>query len=232
MVHLRLVASARRAEAVSAAARSVVARLGTKISTVEQRFWPKVARGGAEDGCWEWAATRNGKGYGQIDKVGAHRVSYWLATGVDPIEMSVCHRCDNPPCVRPSHLFLGTHADNMADAKRKKRLPSRPKLSDQQVAEIRELYAHGMTGPKIAVLFGISHQQAGRLIAGTSRTSEPVTPGWRTAGYATPNSRLTIAEEDEIRRIYATGTTSQRRLAAQFGIPHPTIQDILGRKAS
>lgn len=217
---------------MSVAARSVVARLGTKASTIERRFWPKVARDDSEDGCWEWTATRNGKGYGQLDKVGAHRVAYWLATGVDPVGLSVCHRCDNPPCVRPSHLFLGTHADNMADAKRKKRMPSRPKLSDEQVVKIRALYAQGMTSPKIAALCGVSQSQTSRLIAGTSRTSEPVTPGWQTAGYAHPNSRLTIAEEEEIRRLYATGTTSHRRLAAQFGIPHPTIQDILERRAS
>lgn len=217
---------------MSTAARSVVARLGTGAPTAERRFWAKVASDESADGCWEWAGRRNEHGYGVLDKVGAHRVSYWLATGVDPIGQSVCHRCDNPPCVRPSHLFLGAHSVNMADAASKGRMPGRRELTDEQVAEIRRLYASGLTSPQIALRVSASRQQISRLVAGTSRTTEPVTPGWRTAGYATPNSHLTVAQEEEIRRLYATGATSHRRLAAQFGIPHPTIGGILKRKAS
>lgn len=83
---------------------------------LDVRFWAKVAKG---DGCWEWTASRNSLGYGNIrverKRFVAHRVAWALTYGPIPDGLFVCHHCDNPPCCRPDHLFLGTHADNMAD---------------------------------------------------------------------------------------------------------------------
>jgi hypothetical protein len=95
--------------------------------TLTDRFWPKVDRSGGPDACWTWNASKNNKGYGQIQATGNHRLIYahraaWeLANGPIPAGMNVCHTCDHPACVNPAHLFLGTQQANMADMARKGR---------------------------------------------------------------------------------------------------------------
>ena len=137
--------------------------------TISERFWSKVKRG---PGCWLWMASVEGGGYGQIMLKSlpgnriiqgkAHRVSYELNVGSIPAGMSVLHTCDNPPCVNPRHLFLGTNADNTADMRKKKRgfdIPAMPgeenpraRLTAEDVRRIRKRYAKG----------GVTFHQLGR----------------------------------------------------------------------
>ena len=95
----------------------------TPTIPLERRFWDKVTMG---DGCWEWTGTRHSWGYGLLGgrrkvHLRAHRVSWEIHFGPIPAGLYILHHCDNPRCVRPDHLFLGTHRDNMADMVKKGR---------------------------------------------------------------------------------------------------------------
>lgn len=96
-------------------------------NTIEDRFWSKVRK---DDGCWEWTASVNRRGYGWLHFGGkverkalkAHRVSWEIHNGPIPDGLWVLHKCDNPRCVRPDHLFLGDRTDNMRDCAAKGRI--------------------------------------------------------------------------------------------------------------
>jgi len=91
-----------------------------------ERFMQKVNKL-SDDKCWEWLAAKNSRGYGKFSYDGqmriAPRVSWILLNGPIPAGMSICHKCDNPGCVNPNHLFLGTQYENVQDCIDKGRFP-------------------------------------------------------------------------------------------------------------
>ena len=180
------------------------------MKSLEERFWAKVTKG---DGCWEWnARTKPGKWpYGLLrlrrgKDVRAHRFSYELNVGPIPPGMMVCHKCDNPKCVRPDHLFVGTCKDNMQDCLSKGRhmhqtrpetllrgdshpTRKRPeivrrgtnikwaKLTEQTVSDMRRSFNDGVSGPALAAKHCIYLGTAYKAIYGFSWKHVPMPDG-------------------------------------------------------
>jgi hypothetical protein len=113
------------------------------------------------ESCWLFTASCNRKGYGQLTRYGkgtilAHRISWEIHNGPIPKGMVVLHKCDNPKCVNPAHLSLGTNAENSRDMVNKGRSHKRYKLSEADISAIITLLADGRRQKEIAALFGIS----------------------------------------------------------------------------
>jgi len=134
------------------------------------RFMDKVSVPFKKNECWEWNAFKNKKGYGQImyrdlGNVAAHRFSYLLFVGDFEQKKIICHKCDNPSCVNPNHLFVGTHGDNMRDKIKKGRAKNPPlnlgvkhhlsKVNPDIVKEIRYLFSQGATQTSLATKFSL-----------------------------------------------------------------------------
>lgn|SRR5690606_9776142 len=138
-------------------------------------FWNRVQK---SEGCWEWQGAINDRGYGRVWAFGkmerAHRVAYVLEYGRIPDDRIICHHCDNPACVRPDHLFVGTDKDNSDDKWEKGRgwaltgeIHPSSKLSESQVRAIREEYRKGgVTQRELASAYGVSRQQISRIARG------------------------------------------------------------------
>jgi hypothetical protein len=197
---------------------------------IAERFWKFVDRPDEEpDTCWTWSGTQAWTGYGNFDGHGAHRVSYWLAAGEEPGTLHVLHRCDNRPCVRPSHLFLGTHQDNMADMRAKGRAAKNTTISDSQVQELRRRYLAGESSTDLSVAFGISRAQVGRIVTGESRGVAEA-PQWKQRGLRNPRAKLTDDQVRKIRATYAAGGVTQRALAATYGIDQGYLSALINHK--
>jgi hypothetical protein len=158
------------------------------------RFWAKVVKCGPDD-CWPWSASRRHKGYGafaytlggKLVQDRAHRFSYVVHVGVVPDGLCVLHRCDNPVCVNPAHLFLGTRADNNADMVAKgrhvpactytRRGPNDPagnhpkgvehpnaRLTPEVVRGVRADRVAGLSYSTLASKYGITIRHAWRIV--------------------------------------------------------------------
>lgn len=167
------------------------------------RFWSKVRRGGDRD-CWVWrAATKCGYGAFKLGSAceGAHRISYEIANGPIPPGLMVCHHCDNPPCVNPAHLFLGTALDNSRDRDLKGRGRNAETLSADAV---RELRASSLRNEELASRYGVGPETIHRARVGKTWKRVPL--------IASPNGP---AKTIDGRRRY--GTVCNRLRAMELG---------------
>jgi hypothetical protein len=137
----------------------------------EERFIPEP-----NSGCWLWIGMQQvGKEYGLFcfkqKTRKAHRAAWNIYCGAIPPGLHVLHKCDNPPCVNPDHLFLGTHQDNMRDMTNKGRAVG-PKgeqchlarMTEEQVREIRRLKEAGYTAWALAGIFGVDRTQIWKIV--------------------------------------------------------------------
>jgi len=136
-----------------------------KTTNPIKRFWSKVDKRG-DDECWNWLGYKDKDGYGTFNPtskklIKAHRFAYTLTYGEIKSGQCICHKCDNPPCCNPEHLFIGTFTDNDADRDKKGRQAygersGRTNFTTNDIIHIRKLRNNGMSEADIAQLFGAS----------------------------------------------------------------------------
>lgn len=135
------------------------------------RFWSHVAKG---ESCWEWDGWRSPKGYGRFVRSDdgrkyyyAHRVALFLKIGVEVGLGHALHHCDNPPCVRPDHLYLGSAEDNVRDRRARTGWPT--SISPGTTRKCLRLRRSGQPYYRIASILGISVGSAWRISHGQQR---------------------------------------------------------------
>lgn len=205
------------------------------------RFWRKVSRTDNDDDCWLWTGSKDGGNYGvfflQERNQKAHRASWLLHYGAIPDRTFVLHRCDNPSCVNPKHLFLGSHIDNMQDMARKGRSTkgersATAKLTETQIEQVFKLRKHGWLIKDIAIHLGVGKTCIQSLLAGTSWThlnNPKVQERPRDVGEEKASSKLTETQVREIFALHRQGWQVQA-IADKFNVCKANIYTILSGK--
>jgi hypothetical protein len=200
--------------------------------------------------CWLWTGWRNKRGYGVMGFRNkpwrVNRLSWLLHKGKIPPGKEICHRCNAPSCFRPSHLFAGTHLQNMQQAFRQNRIPIKKgeksglaKLTDKDVIEIRRRYIpNSNCRSLLAKQFSVSDDTI--YLIGTyqlwKHVKQPSLPKLSTPGIKTHfgsdhcHSKLTDDLVIKIRKTHKPGKIGYRTLASMFGIHRATAAAVVRRK--
>lgn len=199
---------------------------------------------GQRSECWVWIAGLYPDGYGQFRQQRAHRVSWGLHKGKIPKGKFICHHCDNPSCVRPSHLFVGTHQDNMEDRNRKGRQSKGSRHSEVMYRVAAKGTRHGSHVKPASRAIGDrngSRTCPEKVVRGnrhwTNLYPEKVARGDRNGSRTHPENRcrgeshgrakLTLQQVREIQRLYRPGITTQKSLAQKFNVSSTQIGRIV-----
>jgi len=211
----------------------------------KRRFENKFIKSSKNE-CWNWLASKNKEGYGQFSLDGkmirAHRISYEIYKDKIPENMCVCHHCDNPSCVNPDHLFIGTDLDNNRDMMMKGRANKssgesngQSKLTWRNVKEIRRLNkSNKLSQEEIAKKFGISRPAVQKIVYNLVwfDSSYIYTPKFPKL-YGENNGRAKLKEKDviKIRKLYKTGKYFQKDLAEMYGVSINSISHAVNYKS-
>jgi len=200
------------------------------------RFWSKVSISSSVNSCWDWkgwvrsADKPYGKFVVRAKTYSAHRISYFIATSIDPKDLHTLHACDNPKCVNPNHLFLGTNKDNVADKVMKGRqshniawnkglsLPTKLETQREVFLEAKSIYEQG----------GISLYDLGKRY-GTSKKT--LATAFRQLGGVVEYRKPAVTPQDvkNIRERYSQGVR-QIDICLEFDLKKPTVNGIVNRK--
>lgn len=196
-----------------------------RYKPIAQRFQEKYVVN-KKTGCWEWQGTVVGIGYGMLGgergsaPCMAHRFSYELYKGSIPAGMIVCHRCDNPGCVNPEHLYAADHHTNMRDMALKGRARA---LTSDEVMEILDKTAKGATQSALAREYGVSRSTIDKTLK-TAATGD-----YGGAFGARGSKSYTILPEEhreEVRRLAREGRLSVMEIAKRFHIDRKTVRNL------
>lgn len=211
-----------------------------------KNFWAKVKVAGPNE-CWEWQASKNKHGYGRfrtkgIRTIKAHRVSFYIANGHIEDVPHVCHRCDNPPCVNPKHLFAGTMRVNMADMVSKGRSNKgerngRAKLSESQVSYIKLLAASTeIPDRELAECYSVTQSLIGDIRHGKQWRHVPIAELRRASvlcGYRPKYRKREILNWDAVRKIRARydGGETAPAIARSLNLNKWTVHSVVQGKS-
>ena len=189
-------------------------------------FWRKVKK---TETCWLWLGRVTVGGYGRIGKIQilAHRLSWEIHNGPIPKDLFILHKCDNPPCVNPEHLFIGTQIDNMRDCAINERTKS--KLSRETIFKIRSDYATGKFfqreladkyGTTLGIMHHIIRNRSFKHVENPLDNIDKVRFG---------KSKLRPENVKEIRERYEKGGITKKELSIIYNVDEPCIYKIINR---